>query len=252
MTGLAYKEFRQNRTMLIGMLIFPALISFVFCAWFISSIGIPSEDGETVKMSLIESVRQRQGQGMWMTFLCMGFVMAGFLQGTAFNYDEKKSFAYFVTSTPEGVRGYIRTKYELVFVMMMLTLFSVQLGDWVMTLVCASYDVEWFSLAEPMIMLSFLQMLLRAIEIPFTIRFGVKNGSTIKMIMLVIMVIAFLIVLAVFTDKIGELFVNGTEKLSTLAKSLLALFPVIAVGLYYLSYRLSVKLYLKGVELYDK
>ena len=252
MTGFAYKEFKQNLMMLIGMLIFPALTSFVFCAWFINGIGIPSEDGETVKMSLMESIRQRQGQGMWLLFLCIGFVMAGFLQGTEFNTDEKKSFAYFVTSTPEGVRGYIRTKYELVFVMMMLTLFSVQLGDWVMTLVCAAYGVEWFSLAEPMIMLSFLQMLLRAIEIPFTIRFGVKNGSTIKMIMLVIMVIAFLIVLAVFTDYIGELFVSGTEKLSTLAKILLALFPVIAVGLYYLSYRLSVKLYLKGVERYDK
>lgn len=249
MTGLVYKEIRHNWRSLLMVLILPAVMAYPLCVFVISSIEqVPGQS-----FSFIEHLRAGNGSLGAFTFLIAAFAEAGFFQGMVFREDDRKSFAMWIASTPEGVRGYIRIKYELIFVMMMLTLFSLQLGGLITEMICGAYEARWPVMDSVMIMLSYLQIILRAIELPFTVRFGVKNGSIIKSIFLVILAILVLIVYLLYGEEIADVIASGdTERLGTAAQTVIAVLPVIALAMYYLSYRLSCKLYLKGAEQYDK
>lgn len=248
MTGLVYKEFRQNRLLLLGMLFLPALIAFPLCACFLKEVG-----RESGTMQLMDMIREQQGVGVWIVFLVLAFMVSAMLQGMIFRGDDRKVFAMWTASSPDGVDGYIRVKYELTFVMIMLTLCSVQLGDWIMMMVCGAHDVEWFGLSQPIILLSYAQIIMQAADIPFSVRFGVKNGSIIKSIVTVILAIVLLIVFGAFAEQIIDAVIYGnTETLGTAVQYIFVLCPVISLALYVLSYRLSCRLYLKGAAQYDK
>ena len=98
------------------------------------------------------------------------------------------------------------------------------------------------------IIFSYMQLLFRGIEIPFTLRFGVKNGSIVKMILFVVVGIAFMIFCMVYAEAVTEFLENG----SSILDILLSFLPAVSVAVYYLSYKLSVGLYMKGAEEYDK
>ena len=252
MTGLVYKELKQNGLLLLGVIMIPALIAFPLCAWIIKDAVIDSA-AEYSKTALMDTIKNEQYVGVWLTFLCIAFIFAGIFQSMVFRGDDRKVWASFIASTSAGVKGYIRIKYELTLVMMLITLFSVQLGELIMTLICAAHNVEWLGLSAAMIWLSYIQIILRAADIPFTIRFGMKNGSIIKSSMLVVIALVLLIVYAVFGEKmIDSLVLKDIKSMSGLVQILLSVVPVIALALYYLSYRLSCRIYMKGVQQYDK
>lgn len=252
MTGLVYKELRQNRYLLLGMLILPALIAFPMCAFFLNAVG--SDDGQGAgTMQLMDMIREQQNVSIWIVFLVLAYMVSAVLQGMIFRGDDRKVFAMWTASSPDGAEGYIRVKYELTFVMIMLTLGSVQIGDWIMTIICGAHDAEWFGLSQPIILLSYVQIMIQAADIPFSIRFGVKNGSMIKSIVLVILAIVLLIVFGAFAEQLIDAVIYGnTAVLGTAARLMFALCPVISLALYVLSYRLSCRLYLKGAAQYDK
>lgn len=253
MNGFAYKELIQRKIQLLFVMVFPAVISFMLPVWFLKNIGdIKSHDNEKVK-SIMAFLKERNDADMWLLCILIAFLIAGMIEGLIFEGDDKKSFGFFLTSTPDGIRRYIITKYELGFVMILLTLFSVQLGDWVMTLVCAAYDVEWQGFAEVMIYLSFLQIALRAFEYPFTVRFGVRAGSYIKTALGTLLALFAAVIFIVFEDKLVPLFSDfSLKKLSRGANVFVSVFPVLSVLLYLISFKISCKLYPKGVERYDK
>ena len=252
MTGLAYKELKQNLKLILGALVLPGLIAFPGCAWVIYEAGKYPEGGAQA-LTLWEQIGTGSGIDLWIGAMGLAFLVTGFLQGAAFRGDDRKVWAGFIASTPQGIRGYLKAKYELIFVMTLLTLFSVMMGDWIMGMVCASHGVMWMSLAQVMMILSYVQLALRGLEMPFIIRFGVKNGSIIKSILLALFGIVLLAVFALWGEELASLLTGwDTGELSALAEYPLALLPVIAGVLYYLSYRLSCRLYMKGAELYDK
>ena len=253
MNGLAYKELIQKKIHLLAVLIAPALISFVLPVWFLKNVGdIKSHDNEKVK-SIMAFLKERNDTDMWLLCILIAFLIAGMIEGLIFEGDDKRSFGYFITASPDGVKSYIRTKYELGFVMILLTLFSLQLGDWIMTIVCADHDIEWKGFAEVMIYLSFLQIALRAFEYPFTVRFGVKAGSYIKTALGTLLALIAAAVFIVFEDKLVPFFSGfSLKKLSKCTNVLVSVFPVLSVMLYLLSFKISCKLYKKGVERYDK
>ena len=251
MTGLVYKELRQNWLLMLAVTIIPALVAFPVCILFLKEMGMEFGD-ESGKMPIMDIIKNEQSISVWISFLVLAFMTAAMLLGVVFRGDDRKAFAMWTAASPDGVNGYIRIKYELIMVMIMLTLFAIQLGDWTMMLICAAHDAEWFGLAQPMILLSYVQIIIQASEIPCTIRFGVKNGSIIKSIVLVILTLVFLIVYAFNKEAIVPVFEGETEILNTFANYAMALLPVISIVLYYLSYKLSCRLYMKGVEQYDK
>ena len=251
MTGLAYKEFMQNRAPLLGVLILPGVIAFPAAAWVLREIGQDYRRSGGAK-TVIELIRQQEYTGVWIAFLLIAFVVAGAMQGLIFRGDDRRVFANFIAASPEKVIGYLRMKYELTLVMAVLTLFSVQLGDWITEMLVTAQNAEWFGMSGAAVILSYVQIILRAFEIPFTERFGVKNGSIIKSIGMVVLAIAALAVFALFGEKIIDAFLQReTAQTGNILTLLKVLLPVISLTLFYLSYRLSCRLFMKGAMQYD-
>ena len=197
-------------------------------------------------------------------FLCL--IVRNNLQGRLIGIDERRKWGYFGVSTPVATRGIVAAKYAVVFLLSFVGFVFCFIMDIIFSFVTGVYinnSIIYMGIL-------FLDIIWFAIELPFVIRYGSKRGVNIKVA--VILIIALCIgVYALFGDisyfMKGEGFVNqiqeavmninGNEVADKLlrqdaSKLLIAsLVPHIIVGLYYLSYRISCKLYLKGTEEYD-
>jgi uncharacterized membrane protein YciS (DUF1049 family) len=111
---------------------------------------------------------------------------------------------------------------------------------------------------EIRLFLFFLQLFLRAVETPFLVRYGSKSGKQVKL--LVLLGAVFLVIVYLLfgplpdSDTVFETIVNwfsGENKLSGMLLGAAAILPYMIVALYYVSYRISCRLYQRGVEAYD-
>ena len=232
MTGLVYKEWKQNRWFILSMILCglaPLLVRFLLRAE-ISDVG---------------------DMPLRISGLITGFLAAGALQMMVLRGDDRKMWGYWITATADGYKGFLRVKYEMIFAMMILFQFSLQCVDRVYCAAAADRGVTEISdIAAP---LCFVQILFRAIDIPFVYRFGSKKGSLIKMICLIVLTIILLAVLILNTeryDTIIEMCKKGFNEQNSLM--ILSVCAVICLALYCLSYRITCRLYLKGVEQYDR
>ena len=156
-------------------------------------------------------------------------------------------------ASPEGVKGYVRSKYLLTFAMSMIGMLSLQTGDFLMEIICAANDAGWFGMANFIPLFFYLQIILRAVDIPLTLRFGLKNGSLVKSIAMIVIGIAVMVIVSNFGEELVDLYEKATEQqLGTAVNLMLGLLPIIALALYWLSYQISCKVYMKGAEQYDK
>ncbi|MBQ9899455.1 MAG: ABC-2 transporter permease [Ruminococcus sp.] len=237
MTGLVYKEWKQNRFFIL-MMIACGLLPFVMILY------------------NREIVTNAEEMGNFRTICTViAFLAAGGIQTMVLNGDDRKIWGYWITAAPEGYRGFIRVKYEMVFAMIVLFVTSLRMFD---ELFCAAAADKGWELTGSMstfaIPLAFLQMLLRATDIPFTLRYGNKKGGIIKLIFSVLFVIIISVLVLTNAGNIDVILFETGEKLFTEDNLSLALgiLCVIAPAAYYISYRISCRVYLKGVEQYDK
>ena len=234
MTGLVYKEWKQNR-------------------WYILSM-IPCGFAPAIALLLMHSEISDIGDApIRIGGLIAGFLAAGALQMLVLRGDDRKLWGYWITATADGYKGFLRVKYEMIFGMIVLFMFSVQLVDMCSIAVAADMGTsDAMQISGIALPLCFVQILLRAIDIPFFYRFGSKKGSFVKLICLISLTIFLLAVLflnAKSFDKVMEL----CKKVINVQNSslLLSVGFVVCLALYYLSYRITCRVYLKGVEQYD-
>lgn len=235
MKGLLYKEFLLYRGYALVMLGVYVMISFLCISMPI--IGFEA-DALMVLLTLC----------YWVIF-----AFVGFLTSELFRKDERQSWNSFVTSLPGTVKSAVQCKYYTMLMIHLVTLFGLFVLDCIV--VGVANDLACSALIA-VVMIFCWRMFMNAIELPFILRFGYVSGMWVKGIVLVIM-LAGAIVYGLFGDisffvegnvlqKIKEFFMNGN------AIWILALFPYITVGAYYLSYRISLKLYQKGAENYEQ
>ena len=248
MSGLIYKECKQNRFFLIATIVLPL---FVF---FLPLVILRNNDSlfMTASMLITES-----GQTAKILFIIVGYLIAGAMQISTYMGDDSKRWGYFIASSPEGAKGYIYTKYMLILGMCMLFVFSLEMSDILYgTFFSRVTKQPYISMSTLFIALFYLQLLLRAIDMPFIVRFGMKQGYIIKLILLLA---ELLIIIAVFAASpsvmlaFGELLenlINNENGDGMLVVS--AVFPYVSIGIFVLSYKISCKLYMRGVEHYDK
>ncbi|WP_303798229.1 ABC-2 transporter permease [Ruminococcus flavefaciens] len=234
MTGLVYKEWKQNRWFILSMILCGLAPLFVLLLM----------RGE---ISNIGNAPIRIGG------LIAGFLVAGALQMLVLRGDDRKLWGYWITATPDGYKGFLRVKYEMIFGMIVLFLFSLQCVDRGYCAVAADMGIteidEVSGIAVP---LCFVQILSRAIDIPFVYRFGSKKGSFIKLICMVILAILICAVLVLNVDNMDRITEMVRKVFNENNSSLiLSLGLIVCLALYYLSYRITCRLYLKGVEQYD-
>ena len=235
MTGLVYKEWKQNSWFILSMILFGAFP--VLCLLTEKNVFRVPEH--------INSLRS-----VW---LMIGFLFAGGLQTMVLRGDDRKLWGYWITASADGYKGFLRVKYEMIFGMIVLFLFSLQFVDMGYCAVAADMGAEDIgSISSIALLLGFMQILFRAIDIPFTYRFGSKKGSFIKLICMVILAILICAVLVLNVDNMDRITEMVRKVFNENNSSLiLSLGLIVCLALYYLSYRITCRLYLKGVEQYD-
>ncbi len=237
MFGLLYKEIIVHKKQLI--MISPVLIFFT--GWCIVP-PIATPDLNEWELILV----------LTLCSITVMLTLAMFEMGI-FEADEIKKWQAYIASTPDGIKNQIASKY----------VFNAVLSCSIVSILTIVYQAAGaangtdVTMAE-IILMQFLwiQLFIRALETPFIIRFGSKQGNLIRMILIGAISFGF-IVYGLF----GDLSVFGSLKdflewvKDFLTKSnnyILMLTPAVTWILYYISYRISCRLYLKGGDYYDK
>lgn len=242
MAGLLYRELVLNKNNLLGMALGIMGISvMMFLPLIFSDDAYIEPSVATALLSVF-------------IFIAV-FLMLGMMTASIFAADESKKWAYFITSTPLTDVSQIKEKYLFTLLLYIALLVWCDFSAVLLAALGGSANV----------MIAFVMMcamlVTNAIEFPFIVRFGSKAGSNIKTaLILLIMLIAFEYMffgdLSIFGsfDKFWEFFerLSDTTLMSDIALVILAVFPYISIGLYFLSYKISCKLYLKGAEEYER
>ncbi|SFB84674.1 hypothetical protein [Ruminococcus albus] len=228
MKGLVYKEWKQNHRF---------ILSIILCA--------------IAPFAMVLLLQGESSAMVCIIGLIIGFLAAGSLQMMVLNGDDRKLWSYWVSSTADGYRGFLRNKYIMIYGMITLFFISLKIAD--IGYCALLYDAEqtyvskFIGIALP---LCFVQIFLRAIDIPFYYFFGRKIGSVIKCIIMSIDAFFLTFYLIMYSDSMGKLFDLGQSLIAAKNITLTVMF-LAALAFYYLSYRLTCLVYLKGAEHYD-
>ncbi len=243
MNGYLYKEWKLNRMFFlltagiaVGIVFLPLIIVMVRERTISREAFLYfAKDGLVIKESFIYL-------GAW-ALLC--------LQEWSFlRDDDMKVWGLFVASNPKGIRGYVYTKYGFVAAMC-LCFFILSAGfEYIFTWILNTIGgVGMPQSTEGFWMLFLLLLLANAMEMPFSIRFGIKRGNTIKLILGIALFLVFMFVFLGnpfgIMDKIFLFFVDKEIPFSVKWG-----LPIISIVSYILSCLLSCKLYMKGVFQY--
>ncbi len=246
MYGFVYRYFRVMRQMLI-------MLSFVILSTvFIPIFGALNWDPE--------ELNDIMGYHMpCMVFYFVLMMLSYFMNDELHKADEKRLPVYFAIASPAGVNGYVKSKYLCTLLLPFIAMNICLITDIITAAILdLRPDVDQVTSFMGIYTGLFMMIiLLSAIELPFMVRFGVKKGANVKAVIFLSILAAagiyFLFgdisIFGSMEDVIQFLLdvMNGKRGGTTLL-AISALMPLITLGAYYLSYLISCKLYLKGVE----
>jgi len=159
MTGFVYKELKQNLRYIL-LTVVSGFIPLIVLIMFRDSGETASDFQKLLEIGLIGRL-----------------LLAGGMEMAVLNGDDRKLWAYFVSSTSEGYKGFLRVKYEMIFVMSLLFLTSFTLCEQLITAIAADRGMMVESSASAIaVPLVFIQFLLRSVDIPLFYRFGAKRA----------------------------------------------------------------------------
>ena len=256
MQGTVYKELVQNRFFLLCGLFLPPLVYAV-----------------TVMMGLIMKVGAGfSWEGFFTEFLADGaffrIVLAVLLaayfgmrlmSAGVFSQDESKRKSVMMAAVPDGTARQIYGKYVVMFMTYALFYVSGVFTDsffcWIVFRVTGETTLHMNSL---LLLMLFVQMFLRSVDVPFLVRFGSKYGKYVLILSYILILFAVLLTfmyVPAFENMIEGIrdwcirLMNG--ELEEEAQFIVSAFPVAAIAAYMISYRISCRLWLKGVANYE-
>lgn len=238
MRGLLYKEFYQFK---FDIYVLVPIQLFISCMC-IGMGMIMKTEPDTLQLCLILS-------------LCYIFTLlfGSMLSSEFFLKDEKRPWCNFAFSLPQTDKGQVAVKYYVVLILHLLVLFICFVTD---TITAALYgDVMASGLTAAVVFFCF-RILVVAIAIPFMLRFGSTAGMHVEGACLGILVMLGGIY-ALFGDISFFLQENVGDALIAFVTSgnviwIYALLPYFTGVAYYVSYRISLKVYRKGAESYGQ
>lgn len=239
MSGLIFKEFYQNRK----------LLWFVFFPFLLIPGTIISEAARgTPANSIMMSVMLYEVIIMFFGYMVTAEMM---------KYDERKAWAAFIVSTPQAAKGQVASKYYFSLIVLVGSIFVSYIYD---VVACAAADLD-FSALPFTANLFFLLLFMLSVEIPFSIRFGSVNGNKYRAMIFILLLFAGMVYilfgdLSIFgePEKIAESLIkiiNG-EGIPDALLIIMGIFPYFSIVMFYLSYKLSCRLYIKGIESFEK
>lgn len=243
MWGLIYKDIITNKKALLFSL-FAMLVTFVLFSLplFIIEDAEDNIDGVSQMIALLISV--------------CSFLFLLDIPTTLIKSDESARWSAFVAASESTVKGQMQSKYVLSFITLVFTVnflyFALFIDD--MILYSAAGVTGMTALTNITILAAFLILMYWAVEIPFTVYFGSKTGGMIKTVFFSLITLGIIIYGLYGKEKISFeklfdiIFAEVTDKVTLL---ILFAIEIGAAVMYYLSYRLSCKLYLKGAENFE-
>lgn len=251
-TGFLYKELKQNRLNIILTAVLPLFMLILnYSMAFVMSLDGSEGDLKTLFMT---------GEAKIFYYLttALGAYIASGLITSVFSGDDRKLWAYFTVSTPQSVKGFMYYKYVLCFALNGAYLVGCIFTNSIYDTVCyAVTGRESSDFSMILFMIFFLILFSCAIDVPLMVRYGQKKGSIINSSLMltisIVIIVAFSFLPEKAQDRIFQLAINlrngsaGEYSILILSISLL----LILAG-YALSYRISCKIFMKGVDGYDK
>lgn len=241
MSGLIYKEVVTNKR---NLLLMTLITLFLPILMLLPALSDNADEGSSGMIMSLMSI---------MVYIII-FLVVGTMQAQMFENDESKRWADYIVSTPKLARGQVESKYIFTLMVTIGAMILGIIGSDTANVISGSSDMSMM-----IYLLVIIQVFLRAVEIPFIIRWGSKVGTVLKSIMFLVLLLAGIGYLLFGDlsfwndmDKIYEKmigFLNGDYPDAFFV--FLGVAPYITGILYYVSYRISVRLYLKGVENYD-
>lgn len=251
MFGLIYKDILTKRKSFIlfaVMLVVSAALILSFPLVF----AINADGGITAENSLEEHIK------MVMGIYLMLYIVADSVSGMLFGHDENTAWSSYVISSPIGARGQIKEKYILILLLFGIVTHHCIILESILAIMTGS---ESGSISSLFIILFYLFLLMRAAVLPFTVRFGSRYGNNISSFILLVIIFCIGVYFLFgdissfgsvddFFKKLADIIAGNTQSdLLIISSSLL---PVISIAAYYISYRISCKLYCKGAENYEQ
>ena len=237
--GFLYKEIKQYFKTIITIAAMPVLlfVSSIICVVINSSDNMI--EGSILSISTLPEMRVIPAAGV----LIMLEVLSIFFQG-----DDRKLWAYFTASTSGGIKAFLKSKYTFIIALNCLYFVCWCIIDVVLMYLhnAVSGDKTGF-LFDAGIAFFFLALFLTAIAIPFYIRFGITKGSVIRIIALIAITVVICIIIYIFPD---EAFGKMLEVIMNMMNCKIA--ALVSLVTMILSYHISCKLFMKGVEEYNK
>lgn len=241
MSGLIYKEFVQNRKFLLilmGCTLFMSLMIFA---------DDSNADPET--------------RSMLFSFVASGTHMAAFLflnivQPEFIKADESKKWVYFAVSAPKGAADIVRAKYIFILTVNVLTNILCYMTDGI----CSAVTGVAVDGTLAMTAAFYVNIFLSSVDMLFIMRFGSKAGQIYHSVLLFAVLFAGAVYglfgdLSIIgtPDMLAEKFVNfiNSENIPSGLILFMGVFPFVSAAVYYLSYRLSCKVYLKGADNFE-
>ena len=195
--------------------------------------------------------------------LYVGAISYGYIIRT----DTKKEWGFYAVALPGSERLVVAAKYTTVFIMYFIAYVTCMLNDLVIGLIFG----KTVNMSLPVLIFMLFQMFLNAIEMPLAYRFGVDKASAIRI--LIISVVFILITIYLLFGNIDWLMAedglikmlirvfNKNAEQGAMSRELqrfvdrltyinyieIAVFTHVMVLAYYISYRISCRVYRKGV-----
>ena len=236
MKGFLFKEFALAKKALLLIL----GISVIMAIMIISSIISEIEDISYAKEILpITSI-----------YL---FVFVSMINPQFFKTDEKPTWCSFVMSSPANAKAHVQSKYCFILIINLYLLFICFVMDTVAVAIVGTSQISSLTMCATIFC---LQTIINAFEFPFYIRFGSSKGGNVKA-----SVIGVLLLAAAVYALFGNItFLLGYDPLGAIynyytsgnAVWISALLPYVTTAIYFASYKISLKLYQKGAESYER
>lgn len=256
MQGTVYKELVQNRFFLLCGLFLPPL---VYAAAVLMGLIMKAGAGFTWTDFLSGFL----ADGVLFRFVLVILLAAYFgmrmMAAGVFSQDESKRKSVMMAAVPDGTARQIYGKYVAVFMACALfyvsALFTDSFFGWIVFRVTGEMPLNMNNL---LILMLFVQMFLRSLDMPFLVRFGSKYGKYVLILTYILAAIVIMItilyvpafenIIEVIWDWCSRLM-NG--ELEEEAQFIVSAFPAAAIAAYLISYRISCRLWLKGVANYE-
>ena len=247
MLGYLYKDIRINRNILCIML---GLIAFFSI---FPLLATSSSDGSGVVAEGLVFY------GIYFLINGTVFLVVGMMSSGLVQTDERKKWGYYNAAVPNGIRFQVGSSYIIVFCSIAIAL-GATCGAIYLIRTFSSIDIP--SAGGMMTVFALICLLMRGIELPFFYAFGSKIGSLVKGLLFVVVILIALIYFMFADiswlgsrDDFMENFLkwlSGLDIKNLVTGGFIGKLLLGAVPLYALSYYISTKVYLKGVDRLEK